>query len=197
MFRLPKNLFENFNRIKYCDLVKNKNHTDDALHEFETCLNEAQPISDLDIQMELFTKNLYRGKPEMFVNLIKNRNSECLVLWTESKQIVRFFQLYGFIYIQYDKDTRRYRVIKHHRLTDPNYQHEGQNESYSDHLPRRSYNTNTNTMDDIEEYPNLPGTWSSSSSSGGNSFRSKLVSSLLDEVTTHERDPEDIIIDRD
>jgi hypothetical protein len=174
MFRLPKNLFENFNRIKYCDLVKNKVHTDEALREFESCLNEAQPISDSDTQLELFTKNLYRGKPEMFVNLIKNRNSECLVLWTESKQIVRFFQLYGFIYIQYDKDTHQYKVLKHRRLTDP--------ASYQENS--RNYNNHS------EDYPilsgeNVPGNadqadWSRSNPD--NSFRSKLVSSLLDEV---------------
>jgi hypothetical protein len=229
MFRYPKNLFENFNCIKYCDLVKNKVHTDDALAEFESCLNDAQPITESDGQMELFCKNLYRGKPEMFVNLIKNRNSECLVLWTESKQIVRFFQLYGFIYIQYNKETRRYKVLKHRRLDDPNYQPQQQqaydddnrrdNRQYRRQDNRNPYNSNRN---DVEEYPTLPGVvstdasasasasspWAKATSSGGsNSFRNKLVSSLLDEVTAPasarqpepetSSDPEAILIEKD
>lgn len=201
IFRYPKNLFENFNRIKYCDLVQNKVHTDEALKEFETCLNDAQPLTEEDLQHELFSKNLYRGKPEMFINLIKNRNSECLILWTESKQIVRFFQLYGFIYIQYNKDTRRYKVLKHRRLGDPNYKPTSYQSYGNNNHENSNYNeyTKKNSLNE-EEYPSLPGASSSSSSSSGNgsSFRNKILSSLLDEVTVPDTstDPESIQIDK-
>jgi hypothetical protein len=180
--------------------VKNKIHTPEAMEEFETCLNDAQPQTEMDGMLEMFCKNLYRGKPEAFMNCIKNRNSECLVLWSESKTIVRFFHLFKFIYIHYNKDTRRYKVMKHREIDDPNYQRPQHNHNYRDN--RNSYHDNRSYSDNTEEYPSLPGASSSSSSSTSNapSFRSKLVSSLLDEVVVPEEnnvDPQSIIVRHD
>lgn len=196
MFRYPKNLFENFNNLKHCDLVKNKIYTDETLSQFEKFLNDAQPNLNLgDEVLSRFCKNLYRGKSELFMNLIRNQNSECLVLWTESKQIVRFFQLYRYIYIQYDKDTCLYKVLKHRRLDDPNYkpQEYDNNDNYDNrrYEPRRydnnrykqnDYSNNRNTQN-VDDYPTLP--QSNTYKEPENSFRNKLVKSLLDDVTSN------------
>lgn len=198
MFRYPKNLFDNFNKLKFSEVVKNKAHTDEALKEFETYLNDAQPACEADYQLELFTKNLYRGKNDLFINCIKNRSAECLVLWTESKAIVRFFQLYGVIYIQYDKETHRYNVSRHRRIDNPNYQPPQNNYNYNNNNNHRNnrYNNNngggSDSLDNnLQNYPNLQ-TYSQNnngnskqfkSSSSPMNFRDRLVSQLMSEVS--------------
>lgn len=113
MFKFPQNLFENYKAIQRCSLVKNKSDSEENLKEFETYLNDAQPIDEYSYNLELFTKNLFRGNQENFINTIKGKNSECLILWTESRSIVKLLQLNRCIFIHYNSDTRKYTVTRH------------------------------------------------------------------------------------
>jgi hypothetical protein len=119
-FKYPRTLFDNYIKIRQCRLVKNKDYTDGSLAEFEQLLNSAQPQTDSQYHNEQLIKSLYRsrsrGKDESFLNLIQNSSNECLILWTESRLIVRFFRWYKIIYIQYDNTDNKYKVLRHRNV---------------------------------------------------------------------------------
>jgi hypothetical protein len=162
-FQHPKILFDNYNKIRQCRLVKNKDYTDSSLSEFEQLLNSAQPQTDSQFHNEQLIKSLYRsrGKDEAFLNLIQNSSNECLVLWTESRIIVRFFRWYKIIYIQYDNTDNKYKVLRHRNVEE------------NDRIQSSSYK-----YTNISNYPTL----SKLNVSYNNKSQTKIVSSLRDKL---------------
>jgi hypothetical protein len=81
--------------------------------EFEQLLNDAQPRDDYEAGMSDMVKKLYfRGYVESagFLRSIANSELSCLVLWTESKAIVKHFRLHGIWYIQHNREEHTYSV---------------------------------------------------------------------------------------
>jgi len=114
---LPKQLYDAYKELTQCKLVSDGVVNEDTLTEFQKLVNAAQPTTD-DAEGQVqraFTKSLYYSNPVGFMQYIavsRNRVS-ALVLWTESKRIVRFFGLQGRVYLSWDVDTQLYKAMYH------------------------------------------------------------------------------------
>ena len=90
---LPKNLYTIYRALSNCTAVTTQVINDQTLLEFQTLVNQAQPnAADVEGNTQrAFTKSLYYSNPIGFMHYItmtRNRVA-ALVLWTESKRIVR------------------------------------------------------------------------------------------------------------
>jgi len=114
---LPKRLYDLYRQISQCPLVQTGEVTDETLEEFQNLLNEAQPQMDNPEEhaYRSLTKSMYHSNPVGFIKYIsvsRNRVS-ALILWTESKRIVRFFSLQGRVHLSWDPTTQNY-IASHH-----------------------------------------------------------------------------------
>jgi len=113
---LPKQLYDTYKLILGCDLVQNKNVTKESIDRFETLLNEAIPANDtpLSAQMAL-VRMMYHSNKNGFIRYISNyyNHVSALILWTESKRIVKFFDLLNVVHIRWDNDNHKYVVSKY------------------------------------------------------------------------------------
>ncbi len=109
---LPKNLYMSYQAI--LELVKDKT-VENFNQRLEELLNAAQPTNDFERGEQSFARRLYYSNPDAFtkyVNTPKNR-AGAVILWTESKRIVRRFGLYKTVHLSWNKDTQRY-VVNHY-----------------------------------------------------------------------------------
>jgi len=113
---LYKNLYDNYRTIQNCNLVQLKGPVKDSdLEEFEYLLNDAQPQNELERNYQQFFKGMYHSNPlgcTKYISTGRNNVAAC-VLWTESKRIIRFFNLQGRVHLSWDKETSRYVVSRH------------------------------------------------------------------------------------
>lgn len=114
----PKELFNAYQAIKNCALVKNKDYSPAALSEFESLLNDAQPTEDHKERF-LTVKDIYNMNKFGFQKYIRGAG-DFLILWTESKSIVNWFHLRGLVYLSYDHKENQYKVQRHRNLDSDN-----------------------------------------------------------------------------
>lgn len=111
---LPKYLYEPFKLITQCALVQSKEVTDENLKEFEQLLNQAQPTPNTEaVIQQNFLKSMYYSSPNNLIKYIRQPVSHvgALVLWTESRRIVQFFNLQRLVHISW-RDNK-YHVTKY------------------------------------------------------------------------------------
>lgn len=113
--KFPKQLYNGYRAIVNCRLIKSQDYSPQALREFETILNDCQPLTE---HMERFNtvKDFYNTNKYNYQKFIRGTQLECTILWTESKSIVNWFQLRGVIYLSYDYRDNQYRVELHRNL---------------------------------------------------------------------------------
>lgn len=116
---LPKQLYDVYKQICQCPLVQNWEVTDETLAEFQQLLNAAQPASD-NVEgnaQRTLTKAMYHSNPIGFMQYVSVRRNRvsALILWTESKRIVRFFELQGRVHLSWDSAKQQYVASRHVR----------------------------------------------------------------------------------
>lgn len=117
---LPKSLYEPYRQLCQCALVQTREVTDENLSEFETLLNSAQPNAedhDGNVQRN-FLKSIYYSGTNSFARYLKQPASHvgALILWTESRRIVQFFNLQRLIHVSWHDDA--YHVTKFVELSE-------------------------------------------------------------------------------
>lgn len=112
---LPKRLYEAFCELKKCELVSQGTVTDKTLTEFENLLNNAQPQNDAERHYRDFARSMYYSDTTKFLDYVCDRNSKVkpVIVWTESKRIVEFFNLMGKVYISWDRDNSTYKAHRY------------------------------------------------------------------------------------
>lgn len=127
-------LYDNYKDILMCDIVNKQSLTVENINAFEILLNKAQPQDNEMIIMRDAIQFLYRKNPSNFINFLVRSRLSHFILWTESKCIVRHFNLHGILYIKWVNS--RYECSLHNgntngteRFSDNNYQ----NKNYSIH----------------------------------------------------------------
>ena len=113
---LYKNLYDGFKAVQNSRLVQSKGPvTDEDLEEFENLLNDAQPQNETERNYQQFFKGMYHSNPLGCIKYIytgKNNVSAC-ILWTESKRIIRYFNLQGRVHLSWNKETSKYVVSRY------------------------------------------------------------------------------------
>ena len=118
---LPKKLYDCFKQITKSKLLANDT-SDDAITEFQTLLNSAQPLADDHVEnaQRSIVKSMYYSNQDGFMRYISssaNRVS-ALILWTESKRIVNFFELHGRVHLSWNDETSSYVAQRHLKPAD-------------------------------------------------------------------------------
>ena len=97
-----------------------KGHLDkDAILHFEKILNSALPTTDYEKNIYYFVKDLYYDNPTKFLNYISNSNLQPLILYTNNKNIISYYDLQFKLYINWDSVNKKYIVdlYKHNNLS--------------------------------------------------------------------------------
>ena len=115
---LPRRLQQNYRSIMNGNLVQNKAMDDNNLRLLQALLNESQAQNQDEFLIQKTVQFLYRQNTSSFYKfLVKNRLAY-VVLWTESKCIVRHLGLQGLVYIRWNQDKRLYEVHPHKNVLD-------------------------------------------------------------------------------
>jgi hypothetical protein len=103
---LPRRLYKLYRDAAACDLVKHSNTSEKALAEFKCILNEAQASDDTEIAQRALIWGMYQSNTAGCIAYISNPRNRvgALILWTESKRIANYFNLYGKAYVSWDKE---------------------------------------------------------------------------------------------
>ncbi len=117
---LHKRLYDCYKLVTKSRLVSG-DVSEDTIAEFQTLLNNAQPVDDVEeLARRSLVKSMYYSNQEGFMRYISssaNRVS-ALILWTESKRIVRFFNLQGKVHLSWNDETNQYVAQKHLKQSD-------------------------------------------------------------------------------
>ncbi len=110
---LPKVLVESYKAICECELVKNKDASQENINVFKTLLNNAQKATSKYLEYRYIIKSMYLNNPNNFMRYISNKHNkvEPLILWTESKRIIHAFDLYNMVHLIWNKGEQQYEVI--------------------------------------------------------------------------------------
>jgi hypothetical protein len=109
---LPKRLYESYRNLCNSQLVVTLVNSVENMGEFELLLNNVFPINEVEYTNSNLTKLMYYSNPAGFMRYISDPLNKvgALVLYTESKQIVKHFRLNGCVHISWDKTTKLYKV---------------------------------------------------------------------------------------
>lgn len=114
---LPKRLYDIYKSVSQCAAVTGT-ITDETLLEFQNLINSAQPTDNAEeLTQRALVKSMYYSNPIGFIQYIslsKNRVG-ALILWTESKRIVRFFNLQGKVHLSWNSENQHYVAQRHNQ----------------------------------------------------------------------------------
>jgi hypothetical protein len=112
---LPKRLYELFRELLETELVKSRKATAENMLVFQNLLNQANPTSEAESAQHELVRGIYFSNPGSFAEYLRERRNRAsaLVLWTESKRIVKFFNLDGAVHISWDETEKTYRVVSY------------------------------------------------------------------------------------
>jgi len=112
MRTIPHNLQNAYYNLKKSKLVKDKIVDDNSLNYFESTLNSALPQNENDFILYYFIKNLFYNNKHKFYSFVAYSDYDSLLLYTDNLHIVKRFNVADLIYINWDKDTKLYKVSK-------------------------------------------------------------------------------------
>ena len=115
MRTIPKRIENAYFQLKKSRLIAKKHYDNDAVNHFEKLLNSSLPITDYENHIYYFVKDLYYDDKNKFLNFIENSNLQSLILYTNNKNIINHFELQYKIYINWDKNEKKYIVEKYNK----------------------------------------------------------------------------------
>jgi hypothetical protein len=145
---LPKQLYDSYKQLRNCTLVRDKQVDEKSLLEFQTLLNAAQPLpaDTTTCNYRDLVRMMYLSNKIGFLRYAGNSRNRvnALVLWTESKEIVRYFGLMGLVHLSWNVEAQAYMASKHIQRTQHATQHAPQTDQLDNGTPReiRQYYTN-------------------------------------------------------
>jgi hypothetical protein len=116
MRTIPKRLQNAFFQLKKSRLILKNKFDDDAIIHFEKILNSALPVTEYEHNIYYLIKDMYYADKSKFMNYINNSNLESFILYTDNKKIIAHFKLMYKLYINWDKDLKKYIVEKYDKL---------------------------------------------------------------------------------
>ena len=108
-------LYQTYKKILACRLLTTGECGAANLSEFETLLNEAQPQTEVEKHYYDFHRGIFYSNPVEWIKYVgkKTNRAVALILWTESKHIVRHFNIRGHAHVSWNAETQRYVVAPH------------------------------------------------------------------------------------
>jgi hypothetical protein len=116
MRTIPKRLQNAFFQLKKSRLILKNEFDDEAIIHFEKILNSSLPVTEYEHNIYYFIKDMYYSDKYKFMNYISNSNLECFILYSDNKKIINHFKLMYKLYINWDKDLKKYIVEKYDKL---------------------------------------------------------------------------------
>jgi hypothetical protein len=113
MRTLPKRIENAYFQLKKSRLIVKEQYDNDAIEHFEKLLNSSLPITDYENHIYYFIKDLYYDDKSKFLNYIDNSNLQALILYTNNKNIISHFNLEYKVYINWNKDEKKYIVERY------------------------------------------------------------------------------------
>ena len=122
---LPRRLQSNYKSIMTSNLIQNKVLDETNIGLLQALLNEAQAKCAEEGLIQRTVQFLYRQNTSSFYKfLVKNKMAH-VVLWTESKCIVRHLGLQGLVYIRWNQEERIYEACLHKNVVNRQVQMAG------------------------------------------------------------------------
>ena len=116
MRTVPKRLQNAYFQLKKSRIVLKNEFDNEAIIHFEKILNSSLPVSDYENNIYYLIKDMYYNDKNKFMNYINNSNLECFILYTDNKRIINHFKLMYKLYINWDKDLKKYIIEKYDKL---------------------------------------------------------------------------------
>lgn len=112
---LPQRLYELYREVVNCELVQHHKTTPENIALFQFILNKTWPENDVEMHQRDLVRAMYNSRKRGFLDYIQyGRNRVgALILWTESKNIARYFGLNGIVHINWDKTNNTYTVTEY------------------------------------------------------------------------------------
>ena len=120
MRTIPKRIQNSYFQLKKSRLIVKEEYDDEAIIHFEKLLNSSLPVSEYENNINYLIKDMYYNDKNKFINYIKNSNLECLILYTDNKKIINHFNLLYKLYINWNKEEKKYIVEKYDKLNNTN-----------------------------------------------------------------------------
>ena len=120
MRTIPKRIQNSYFQLKKSRLIVKEEYDDEAIIHFEKLLNSSLPVSEYENNIYYLIKDMYYNDKNKFINYIKNSNLECLILYTDNKKIINHFNLLYKLYINWNKEEKKYIVEKYDKLNNTN-----------------------------------------------------------------------------
>lgn len=113
MRTIPKRVQNAYFQLKKSRLITKNEFDNDSILHFSKLLNSALPSNDYENIIYYLFKDLYYDEKHRFINYINNSNLQCLILYTDNKNIINHFNLSYKLYINWDKLNKVYIVEKY------------------------------------------------------------------------------------
>ena len=110
MRTIPKRIQNAYFQLHKSRLLSKSHLDNDAIQHFEKILNSSLPVNDYEQNIYYFVKDLYYDDPSKFLNYINNSNLQCLILYTNNKNIITHFNLQYKVYINWNTTEKKYIV---------------------------------------------------------------------------------------
>jgi hypothetical protein len=116
MRTVPKRLQNAYFQLKKSRIVLKNEFDDESISHFENILNSSLPVTEYENNIFYLIKDIYYNDKNKFINYINNSNLECFILYTDNKKIINHFKLIYKLYINWDKELKKYIVEKYDSL---------------------------------------------------------------------------------
>lgn len=110
MRTIPKRIQNAYFQLHKSRLISKGHLDNDAILHFEKILNSSLPMNEYEQNIYYFTKDLYYDDPSKFLSYINNSNLQCLILYTNNKNIIMHFNLQYKVYINWNSNEKKYIV---------------------------------------------------------------------------------------
>jgi hypothetical protein len=110
MRTIPKRIQNAYYQLYKSRLISKGHLDNDAILHFEKILNSSLPVNKYEHNIYYLIKDLYYDDNSKFLNYINNSNLQCLILYTNNKNIITHFQLQYKVYINWNAIEKKYIV---------------------------------------------------------------------------------------
>lgn len=145
---LPQRIYELCRSLSNSALARTLEASADNMKEFQDLLNQSHPTTPEEVAWHDLIRRMYRSNNIGFLQYVTNPRNQvsALVLWTESKQIARFFKLTGIVHIGWDSESRTYVVVPYVPREVPAERVHNNTPMPADQSHTTTLNTNTRTV---------------------------------------------------
>jgi hypothetical protein len=98
-----------FSRMKSSLLVREHDISEDSLCEFEDLLNDSSPRGNEEFRLFEFYRYLYKNTNYRYVRTLTSGKKDYLVLWTDHRNVARFFQIDDIVIIR--RLNKRFKIF--------------------------------------------------------------------------------------